>query len=424
MSRFSVQFCIVPGNWWGADSPQPEFAQMAGEALAIERRLPKGVDVERERSRHAICARRIEQIVRSACLFPRESAQYSQIVLSGQPVAGRLEDNYLVLIDKMTAAVNENLAWQAYRIGASFFPPSDPNEPFSLAQHIRGFEHLARLLKLDQDPQIKQRLSLLRWADQQKCGVVEAIEIYPADLQQGSGPVVHTQTSIRLDDLIEKKSLGDGWISIDPDHPLDDQQRRSQREIMIAEVERALRGNGVANINNYSHLVITDVLHDFVFTQAVTTPRPLKVVYEDGSQGHPFPLFSLPQPGPEIAQRFAAVLPLRVAMLSIRHMEMDREVDMAWFRNTEASLRRSCYADTDFFCYQETLRQLKTLGAQEPILIHLYQTGLEPAVVGFYRALVEYYLIKDSNKAQVAVIPRYFRGLGVEYRSGSLWANR
>jgi hypothetical protein len=422
MSRYAVQVCIVPGSWWGASSPQPEFFQMVEEALAIEWRLPKGVDVERDRSRHAICARRVEQIVRSACQTPRETAQYKRIIQLGQPAAGRLEESYLGVLDKMISAVQDNPAWHAYRIGASIFPPGDQNTAFSLAQHLQGFEHLARSLKLDQDPQVIQRLNLLRWAKQQKCGVVELVEIYPADLQQNSSLAAQAQTPIKLDELVAKKSSDDSWFSLDSNRSLDDQQRRSQREAMIAEVERAIRSNVAVNINNYSHLVITDILHSFVFSPPQTSSRLLKVVYEDGSQGRPFPIYCLPQPGTEVTQRFSGIQPLRVAMLSIRHMEMDREVDMAWFRNTEASLRRSCYADTDFFCYQETLRQLKTLKPEEPILIHLYQTGLEPAVVGFFRALVEFYMAKETKDAQIAVVPRYFRGPGLEYSSGAMWA--
>jgi len=396
---------------------------MSGEAIAIEHRLPKGVDVERERSRHAICARRVEQIVRLLSQTPRDAAQYGLIIQAGRPAAGRLDGSYLAVLDKMANAVEDNPSWQSYRIGASIFPPGDQNTPFSIAHHILGFEHLARSLKLDQHPQVVQRLNFLRWANQNQCGVVELIDIYQEDLQHDSTPVAsQSQTPIMLQELVEKKSAGDSWFSSDFEQSLNHQQQRSQREAMTSEVERALKSNGAININNYSHMAITDGLHDFVFTKAPKSPQLLKVVYEDGSQGRPFPIYCLPQPELEFIQRFSTVRPLKVAMLSIRHMEMDREVDMAWFRNTEASLRRSCFADTDYFCYQETLRQLKMLAPQIPVFIHLYQTGLEPAVVGFYRALVEFLLSKDPNKPQLAVVPRYFRGLGVEYRSGEMWA--
>jgi hypothetical protein len=422
MSRYAVQICIVPGNWWDSNSPQPEFAQMVSEALAIERRLPKGVDVERERARHAICVRRAEQIVRSVCQIPRESSDFSRIIQAGKSVVGGLDFRYLAILDKIEAEIHDNPVWHEYRIGANIFPPGDESNSFTLAHHIRGFEHLALSMKLEQDPEVIRRLNLLRWANQQKCGIVELIDIYSLEKQQSSTHVVQAQERFSLEELVTKKSSGDTWFSLDIDRQFDGQQQRSQRKVMAAEVERALKIDTAVNINNYSHLVITDVLRNFVFTQNSLSTQYLKVVYEDGSQGRPFPVMCLPLPGIETTQRFSMARPLRVALLSIRHMEMDREVDMAWFRNTEASLRRSCYADTDSFCYQETLRQLEMLKSGEQILIHLYQTGLEPSVVGFFRALVEYLLVKGPQKAQVAVVPRYFRGLGFEYRSGAMWA--
>ncbi|MEK6750655.1 MAG: hypothetical protein AABZ00_00205 [Chloroflexota bacterium] len=423
MNQFPIMICIVPESWWGSGSPQPEFVQMIFEALAIERRLPKGVDVEKERARYTICSRQIEQIVRKTSRVPREAGQYSQIIRSGKAAIGKLDKGYLVLLDKFVNAVAEDPAWIEYRIGASFFPPTNQNATYSLAKHIKGFEWLAQKLKLDKDPQISRRLSILRWANEQKCGIVEILDFYPIESSQISNKIRSSPHPIkRLDELVAYKSSSkENLFSVDENQRVSSQQRRSQRVAMKTEIERAIRYDQAVNINNYSNQVITDVLHDFVFTQEARKPHLLKIVYEDGSQGRPFPIFSLPQPKPEVTKQFDSIPPLRVAMLSIRHLEMDREVDMAWFRNTEASLRRTCFADTDFFCYKETLRQIDTLGEKEMVLIHLYQTGLEPAVVGFYRALVEFLSRKDPKKARVAVIPLYFLGSGLDYRNGSLW---
>ncbi len=106
-------------------------------------------------------------------------------------------------------------------------------------------------------------------------------------------------------------------------------------------------------------------------------------------------------------------------MLSMRHLEMDHEVDMAWFRNREVSKARA-FAETDAFCYQQTQRQLQEISNMNGLRIYLYQTGLQPAVSGFYRALVQELQRRAQFPPSLEVIPRYHRRAG-GYREGSPW---
>ena len=88
----------------------------------------------------------------------------------------------------------------------------------------------------------------------------------------------------------------------------------------------------------------------------------------------------------------AASLELRFALLSIRHTEMDAVVDGAWLRNAEISRPRPA-AQTDDLVYETSLRQLDELCRSERhVRLYMYQTGLETAVVGFYRALANHLL--------------------------------
>lgn len=92
---------------------------------------------------------------------------------------------------------------------------------------------------------------------------------------------------------------------------------------------------------------------------------------------------------------------------------------MAWFRNREVSKSRTL-GETDAFCYQYTRDQLKMTRPEGALRIYLYQTGLQPAVIGFYRAVVEEFLQRASSPPSLEVVPHYFshkRG----YRPGQPW---
>lgn len=149
-----------------------------------------------------------------------------------------------------------------------------------------------------------------------------------------------------------------------------------------------------------SNSVLTETLRDFVTLgggDRVNAP----VRYQDGSVAEPFPLRSLTllNAMPDYPRL------LRLALLSIRHTEMDVEVDGCWLRNFDISRPRPA-AETDQLAFQLSQTQLATLTQQGPLLIHLYQTGLDPAVVGFYRAVVHQLIDAPGS---VAVLPKYFR---------------
>lgn len=172
---------------------------------------------------------------------------------------------------------------------------------------------------------------------------------------------------------------------------------RFQRQIaasLIAPTEPArIEPSGVSNT------ILTETLRTFVKRGGSRVDVPVR--YRDGSIAAPFPLrcLSLLDAAPT-SKRV-----LRFAMLSIRHAEMDSEVDGCWLRNYDVSRPRPA-AETDQLVYDLTKRQLAVLTATGPLVIRLYQTGLDSAVVGFYRALVHQLLAAPQS---VAVIPMYFR---------------
>ncbi|NUR94406.1 MAG: hypothetical protein HOV67_04010 [Kribbellaceae bacterium] len=151
-----------------------------------------------------------------------------------------------------------------------------------------------------------------------------------------------------------------------------------------------------------TNAVVTEILREFVESAAGVARVDAPVEYRDGSRSaHPFPLRALPLR----SDLPPASLELRFALLSIRHTEMDAVVDGAWLRNTEISRPRPA-ALTDDLVYDLSRRQLEELCRTERhIRLHLYQTGLETAIVGFYRALTNHLLAYPGS---VSVQPMYF----------------
>jgi hypothetical protein len=159
----------------------------------------------------------------------------------------------------------------------------------------------------------------------------------------------------------------------------------------------------------------TEALRKYAGSVPGTRPVEAPVTYRDGSSAAPFPLRSVqisdrePRDGREI---------LRMTLLSVRHVEMDADVDGAWLRNREISLPRPAGV-TDQIAYKQSLDQLEIISASGPVTLYLYQTGLPPANVAFYRALINHHRKRGANP--VAVVPHYFAGDGSYARSTAPW---
>jgi hypothetical protein len=168
------------------------------------------------------------------------------------------------------------------------------------------------------------------------------------------------------------------------------------------------------NPSDIPNRVLSERLREYYARSAGSAAIDAPVVYRDGSSARPLRLRSVtitdevPRDGRPV---------LAVTLLSIRHMEMDVKVEGAWLRNREVSLRRPT-GQTDELVYLQSQQQFAELASREPIELHLYQTGLAPANVGFYRALVDHHLERRGHN--IVVIPWYFEGED-KFSRGSPW---
>jgi hypothetical protein len=181
-------------------------------------------------------------------------------------------------------------------------------------------------------------------------------------------------------------------------------------------ITRALAADGtpeaVIRPSEISNSVLTETLREHVVSGPGLSRSDLPVRYRDGSFGPPFPLQSL---------NLTSSVPdgwrvLRLTLLSIRHVEMDTVVDGAWFRNARISLPREAGL-TDQLAFETSLQQLRLLVEHGPTVLHLYQTGLETAVMGFYRAVVHHLLARPGT---ISIVPHYFHGPG-QFSEGTPW---
>lgn len=169
--------------------------------------------------------------------------------------------------------------------------------------------------------------------------------------------------------------------------------------------------------SDIANRVLSESLRKYIARSASSRRVDAPVVYKDGSAARSLPLRSLKMvdQSPPTGERL-----LRLTLMSIRHPTVDAHVDGAWLRNREISVRRA-YATTDELVYQQSREQFAALSQQEPVVIELYQTGLEVANVGFYRAWADHHL---EGGGRVTVIPRYYEGKDEsadDFARGTIW---
>ncbi len=410
-ARFTL--CALPSIVWEQDVQWGDqdiaIRSFVADALGIERRLGKGVNLDNERARYTLCCARLEAALKLPIHAPVSDPGAFRLALDAfrLPVCF-LGQEYLDAVDLMLREVRARS--MEMRLGATFFPPP------MVEAHVAAFSSLASDMGLADHAEIQRRTTFFRLARQHACGVVELQDPYHFEEPL---PAAAPQTAVEEAALL-------GSQAIEMDEGVFDNEGRNAAEILRERVENAVRlarqgRPGAVNFSNQPHNVITEVLNEFAYSESgkVEEPVYIQVIYTDGSQGKPLPLRCLPRREPVDSASLAHVQPLRAAMLSMRHLGMDHDVDMAWFRNREVSKARA-FSETDEFCYSQTRKQLQQSRTQGDLTLFFYQTGLQPAVIGFYRALIDELLFRDSSLPSIAVIPHYYRGRR-GYQQGRAW---
>lgn len=204
-------------------------------------------------------------------------------------------------------------------------------------------------------------------------------------------------------------------------------------EVVVKQLWRAVKSaargqpNGV-NLSEVPHMVITAALHKMVYespAKAGNKEVGVNIVYTDGSQARPFPLFCLKRRSDEEMVSLRALKPIRIGEISMRHPEMDTVVHQYWFRNIEVSQPGMTSAELDELCYQTALMKLADIyRLSRPVRIVYYQTGFQAPLVGFWRAVIEFLRVGQGKTPMLEVVPCFYdkrlKG-GQQYRYGDPW---
>jgi hypothetical protein len=415
-SRFYL--CAIPAPVWvqpaTAHGYKADIAHFVADALSCERRIRKEVNLENEYERYSLCCQRLEQeiVMSGRAKLIASMDEFGAVLQAGRFPALTLDVSYLALLAQMV----DQPAWE--RFGATFFPPDQ------ISEHLAAFSLWVAQQGQLATPAVQLRQAFLEAVQKANCGVVE--------LQTSFHAPTGGDKATSLEDVPAKSEAESGQFIEIPSFPTSGidieffgRKGRKQRlaGILRNQILAALEtGEPVTFGNQAPHDVITEILNEFVFVPAGETVRQLdiRIAYADGSEANAFPLFCLSRI--ETSQQPDSLIsPLRVALMSMRHLELDPEIDFCWFRNREVSRTRTL-AETDQFCFAATIDQLRDSLALGNFLIHIYHTGFEPAVLGFYRGLVQTLMALKTkpNSPALSVVPFYYRGEH-GYQAGTIW---
>lgn len=135
-------------------------------------------------------------------------------------------------------------------------------------------------------------------------------------------------------------------------------------------------------------------------------PQYAQFAFNDGSISEPFPLYCM------MDSKLHTTLPvLKAALISCRHFELDALIDTCILRNSEISRRQEAtIADQEKLCFDVASKFFnEILEKSSGMHVELYHTGLEPAVLGTYRAFLAT-ILKKGNRGKLVITPRIYKG--------------
>lgn len=155
------------------------------------------------------------------------------------------------------------------------------------------------------------------------------------------------------------------------------------------------RTDGIpVNIAPFNNHHVAAALHQLAY--GGSPPHGYRLRFQDASLCQPFHLPALTPTQPALEP----VDYLRVALLSHRHLALDHVIDANWFRNAETSTGEQ-HSVIEQHCAEVTEHQLRSYDG-ELLRIEMKQTGMLPAVVGFYRGLLSA-LQQERGRLEVRV---------------------
>jgi hypothetical protein len=193
------------------------------------------------------------------------------------------------------------------------------------------------------------------------------------------------------------------------------------------QIQQALRTGEPLAVSYLRHEVFVEAMREYLFKKVRMDQVNLRIVYNDGGESRPFPLFCLTK-----RQKTEGLYQMKVGSISMRHATLDLVTDGYLIQNVMISKRKLSLAEQEDYAFRQTRRFLadfvdllqhkrvqeitrdirfrylwdllglegkKSKGCE----LHIFQTGLIPATVGIYRAVVEFL---QTRRGELVVVPR------------------
>lgn len=373
------------------DCGRLNLLRLMKRALRTEEKMAKGVQIEVEQKRYGIFCDRIEFYTQ-------------QLLASGKIESCDIGSEYLDLVSKLQNKFPEMV--KEMRLTASFCPKE------LVGSYLSQFENLVRKVGLMDRADVQKKLAFYQKAKDNGLSVVELLQPW---MMTTSEDVIEIDVeklkesflALEISDRITESKGGGPFVEL-----------RNEIERVVEETKNNIPG--AVNFSEVNHNVIAEMLQEFVYKSG--RPMYLPVIYADGSEADPFPLFCLKTRNEQSLQSLRELPELKVGMMTARHSNdgLDVVVKTYWFRNQEISIGRT-QAETDAVAYKKSKAKFLKLRSEGPYRMAFYQTGFHPAVVGFYRALTEELMFREKMPASLEVTPYYYLGPSRGYVVGKVW---
>lgn len=359
-------------------------------AMRIERRMEGKVQIEDEQRRYNIYCNRIEFYGHQ--LYARNMVESSD-----------LGYEYLDLVFQLKNMIPD--AVQTMRLTANFCRRE------ALGEYLAQFEALMKSTGNWERNDVQKKRAFYQKAKAAECNVIELMQTWVSPAKMMAADQANTEDlkakflSLPVSDSITLDKGGGHFMAL-----------INQINKVVDQTKKGVPA--AVNFSDIRHDVITEILHNFVYQYG--KPMEVPITYGDGSEASPFPLFCLKTKSEEALNELRKGPVLGVGMMSARHANdgLDFEVKTYWFRNQEISTGRT-QAEIDKVAYKKSKELFESLRSEGPYRIAFYQTGFQPALVGFLRALAEELRYREAKPPSLEVMPYYF--MGEKYKAGKIW---
>ena len=188
---------------------------------------------------------------------------------------------------------------------------------------------------------------------------------------------------------------------------------------LTVEMERNIENRTAFDASTPPHRELTQALHRVAYASATQKePGTLLIRYADGTAGQLFPIRRLWP----VAEPTAWAPRLQLGTLSFRHLDYDADVDVYLIRDRET--RRLTQAAIERLAASRMRGILKSSALDAGGCITVLQTGLEPLVIGLYRAVTEHFIDRaDADEiAPLYIRPIYYQD-EEKIEAGSIWGH-